>query len=171
MNGTDGRAERLIDRHGQATQRECPPSIYGAHRQSTRPWWRQPRRTRIQLEPQDNSQRDARSRKRYHVSGCLWGPRPQIGRRTLAQLVGGYPSHCRRAKPNGPTIQDEAPVHALERPRGAPSTDLSERLPRRGITYGHHDRDQTQSVGLLSQQSGQKQTQKSLRPPMPSSSS
>ena len=43
------------------------------------------------------------------------------------------------------------------------STDRQVRLPRRGIAHSHHNRDETQSVGLLPNQSGHKQTQK--KPP------
>ena len=59
-------------------------------------------------------------------------------------------------------VQKSSALHPLERARGATSTDQPERLPRRGVAYHHHDRDQTQSVGLLPDQSGQKQTPKKL---------
>jgi len=85
-----------------------------------------------------------------------------MSRRTLAQLVRGPESDCRWTKPDGPAIQNEPSVHALECSGGAPSTDCSERLPRRGVTHDHHHRHQTESVGLLPNQGGQKQTQKKL---------
>jgi Rhodopirellula transposase DDE domain len=62
-------------------------------------------------------------------------------------------------------MQNEPPIYALERPRGAPSTHCEVRLPRRGIAHSHHHRDLTDSVRLLPHQSGQKQPQKSLLPP------
>src|SRR5260370_27529245 len=68
-HGTDGRAEELVDRHGQATQRGCPPSIYRAYRQSTPLWRGKQSRTRIPLGSQAAPATHPRSRHRHHMSG------------------------------------------------------------------------------------------------------
>src|SRR5260370_1287581 len=96
------------------------------------------------------------------VSGWLQVAWSQAQRGSFAHLVDGYHRHRRWAEPGGSAVSHDASVYPANGDGSASPVDGPKRLHGCGIADRRNDWNQTQSVGILPEKSGQEPAPKKL---------